>query len=117
VPYSDRWGITATKVTGGTYTVIGPGGSPTATVPLQQVFPNELINVAGALMLAIQALYPFEGAPWINRYLYALARWKLDAYASLISGASGQTRTALTAKRNYWVAEEARLKAIMGSDA
>ena len=117
MPYLDRWGITATKVTGGTYTVTGPGGAQTATVTVLQTFPTETINVAGALMLAIQALYPMFPAPWENRYKYAACRWKMDAYASLISGANGQTRTQLTNKRNWWVTEEARLKAIMGADA
>jgi hypothetical protein len=118
MPYSDRWGITATKVTLGVYTVQHPDSplSP-VTVRVDQEFASDLINVAGALFRSIQILFPGLPSPWANRYAYAVCRWKLDAYQSLISGASGSTRTQLTTKRNRWVTEESRLKTLMGSDA
>jgi hypothetical protein len=118
MPYSDRWGLTANKVTGGTYTVQHPDSplSP-VTVRVDQELASDPINAAGALFRAIQILFPGLPAPWANRYAYAVAQWKLAAYQNLISGASGSTRTQLTAKRNRWVTEESRLKTLMGSDA
>jgi hypothetical protein len=86
-------------------------------VVIQQTLPTELINVGGALHLAILRLFPLLPGLWANRYAYAVCRWKIDAYTSLRSGSSGQLRTAYGNKITLWTAERDRLAAIMGSDA
>jgi hypothetical protein len=116
VPYSDRWGITATKVSAGVFDVRGPDGR-VVRVAVDQTFPDDLINAASALFLAIKALYPSLPDPWRLRYQYAFARWKLSAYGASIPGVPAQQRPKWQAKSDKWVAEEARLKAIMGTDA
>ncbi len=117
MPYLDRWGLTATKVSAGVFTVTDPVTGSSVTVQADQVLGTDALNAAAALFRAIQQLYPGMPSPWDLRYEYAIARWKLDAYQNLASAVSGQTRTALNEKRSVWITEESRLKALMGSDA
>lgn len=114
MPYSDRWGLTATKTGPGTFLLSRNGQSVTITA--FQIFGDDAIDAAAVLFRAIQALFPNDPT-WYLRYEYAVARWKLVAYQSLINAAPANQRAPIRAKRDVWVAEEARLKAIMGADA
>lgn len=115
MPYADRWQVVITKEADGIYTV--SRGGPSLTVAIDQIFPTETLNEAAALFRAIQRIFPNLQEPWASRYAYAVARWKLAAYQSLIDGSSGAVRTALRAKRDVWVAEELRIRTSLGSDA
>ena len=108
--------MTAVKVTGGTFDVTAPGEG-TARVRVDDDLGTDAINAQLCIARAIQAIFPMLPPPWDLRYAYAIAQWKLAAYQRRAQQASGATRNALNAKREVWVAEEARLKAIMGTDA
>lgn len=132
MPYADRWGITITKQSEGVYEVSRGGKSMTVT--LQQIFQNEAINEGAALFQAIESLARVaeEVLPsqWQVRHDYALSRWKMAAYADLITQVQAQITAAppaerpalrderdkLISKRDVWVAEEARLKSLAGAD-
>jgi hypothetical protein len=106
--------LTITKLGPGTFQVSRSGQSVTITP--DQVFGDDAIDAAAALLRAIQRLFPNDQT-WRLRYEYAVARWKLVGYQALINAAAANQRAPLRAKRDRWVTEEARLKALMGTDA
>ena len=123
--YLDRWGITITKISRGVYEASLDG--KTVTLDLRErVTDDEEVDAADALWQLISSLlnpYPDDEAyveppePWHTRRAYAHCRWKMLGYQRLINLAPGNQRAPIRAKRDVWVAEEARLKALMGSDA
>ena len=116
MPYLDRWGITVTRVSAGVYEVTL--GVKTVTVNVNQLLGTEAINVAAALWNAIEYLTDGDFPDlWRLRYQYAMASWKIAAYNEIINGLPGNQRVPWRAKRDVWVAEEARLKLLMGADA
>lgn len=115
MPYLDRWGITVTRISAGVYDVTLDG--KTVTVHIDQQFGTETINLGAALFRAIQGLGLDSSEQWRNRRDYAFARWKLIAYQALFDAAPANQRAPLRAKRDKWVTEEQRLKALLGSDA
>lgn len=114
--YLDRWGITVTRLSAGVYEATLDG--KTVTVNVNQLLATEAINAAAALWNAIEYLTDGEMPDaWRLRYFYALCRWKIAAYDSIISGMPNRERAPWRVKRDVWVAEEVRLKALMGADA
>lgn len=117
MPYADRWSLVATKVSAGVFTVTRPDTGASVTLQPDHVLGTDALNGAAVLFRAIQHLYPDLPDLWANRYDYAVARWKISAYAAIATGQPKAIRDALTVKSNVWVAEEVRLKTLMGADA
>jgi hypothetical protein len=116
MPYSDRWGISITKISPGVYQV--SRGQQSGIVRIGQVFSDETANDAAALFQAIEQIESALPPLWAARRRYALSQWKVRAYQILIdNSAPGQTRTALRNKRDVWVSEELRMRNELGADA
>lgn len=128
--YDDRYGMTITKQAGGRYLCRSNGR--TFDAPIAQRF-DDTIDSARAVYETLEAFSDLtvkrlrsdpltdpeeDPADRIRvdleyaRLQYALCRWKVPAYQALIALASGRERTALTGKRDYWVAQEAALRSV-----
>jgi hypothetical protein len=134
MPFSDNWGTEFTKVSPGVYELVltrdETGREITRTFEINDVLEDDEIDRSLALVWAIK--YLFNDDPpdfWRLREQYALARWKMAAYAKKIldlnttinSLPDGPAKTLLTArrnkmivKRNYWVEREEFLRSLVG---